>query len=112
MGEDVFESGAKVYTARCAACHGTPAHDGSLATSTSPPALQLWRKRATGTAVGDSALEPGEIYSKTRYGIPHTGMPAYKAQLSDTQIWQIALLLKSANQPLPDPVRALLTSGR
>ncbi len=35
-------------------------------------------------------------------------MPAYKHILTSTQIWQIALLLKNADQPLPDPVRALL----
>src|SRR5450631_2769014 len=27
INEDVYEGGAKVYMANCAACHGTPGHD-------------------------------------------------------------------------------------
>jgi hypothetical protein len=35
-------------------------------------------------------------------------MPAYQHLYSDTQMWDVALLLKSADQPLPDPVMKLL----
>ena len=30
ISEDVFESGAHVYRAQCASCHGTPGHDVAL----------------------------------------------------------------------------------
>ncbi len=36
-------------------------------------------------------------------------MPAFSHVLTDTQMWQVSLLLKNADQPLPDPVRAILT---
>jgi thiosulfate dehydrogenase len=36
-------------------------------------------------------------------------MPAYKNVLTDTQMWQVTLLLKNADQPLPDPVMKILT---
>jgi hypothetical protein len=35
-------------------------------------------------------------------------MPAFKGVLSDTQIWQVSLLLKNADQGLPDPVLKVL----
>ena len=45
-------------------------------------------------------------------GIRLTGMPAYGHVLTDTQSWQIALLLKNADQPLPDPVREILAKAK
>ena len=35
-------------------------------------------------------------------------MPAYRKSLTNTQLWQLAILLHSADQDLPDPVRNLL----
>jgi mono/diheme cytochrome c family protein len=43
----------------------------------------------------------GETYWKVANGIRLTGMPAYKDLLTDTQLWQVALLLSDANKPLP-----------
>jgi len=37
-------------------------------------------------------------------------MPAFGKTLTDTEIWQISILLKNANQPLPDPVNKILTA--
>ncbi len=110
ISEDVYEAGARIYGKSCASCHGTPGHDGTLASSTTPRALQMWKKHPNGGGVGLSGREPGEIFYKTKYGIPLAGMPAYQHIYSDTQIWQISLLLKNAGQPLPDPVSALLSS--
>jgi hypothetical protein len=39
-------------------------------------------------------------------------MPSYKHILSDTQMWQVSLLLKNADQPLPDPVVQILTGTK
>ncbi|WP_263374193.1 c-type cytochrome [Granulicella aggregans] len=108
--EDVFEAGAHIYKIRCASCHGTPGHDGALALSTNPPARQLWKRH--GDAAGVSGLEPGLIYGKIADGVPQNGMPAYAGQLSETQIWQVSLLLKSAGQQLPDPVMAILKGAK
>jgi len=109
-GEDVFEGGAKVYKQECAFCHGTPGHDVPYAKYMYPAAPQLWKKHAKGNVVGVSDDEPGETYWKVANGIRLTGMPAYNHVLSDTQMWQVTLLLKNADQQLPDPVIKILTA--
>ncbi len=107
--EDAFEGGAHVYRAQGAGCHGTPGHDVAFAKSMYPAAPQLWKKHAKGNVVGVSYDEPGETYWKVANGIRLTGMPAYNHVLTDTQMWQVTLLLKNADQPLPDPVMKILT---
>lgn len=106
--EDVFEGGAKVYRTDCAACHGTPGHDVAFSRYMYPDAPQLWKKHAKGNVVGVSDDEPGETYWKVANGIRLSGMPAYAHVLTDTQMWQVTLLLKNADQQLPDPVMRIL----
>lgn len=107
-GEDVFEGGAKIYRAQCASCHGTPGHDVAFAKSMYPNAPQLWKKHGKSGVVGVSDDEPGETYWKVANGLRLTGMPAFKHVLSDTEMWQVALLLKNADKELPDPVTKIL----
>ncbi|WP_260706446.1 c-type cytochrome [Edaphobacter flagellatus] len=106
--EDVFEGGAKVYRAQCASCHGTPGHDVAFAKQMYPQAPQLWKKHAHGNVVGVSDDEPGETYWRVANGIRLTGMPAFRHVLSDTEMWQVSLLLKNADKELPDPVMKIL----
>ena len=106
--EDVFETGAKLYATSCASCHGTPGHDAPFAKWMYPQAPQLWKKHPEGNVVGVSDDEPGESYWKIKNGIRLSGMPAYQHIYSQSQMWDIALLLKSADQPLPEPVLHLL----
>ena len=108
--EDAFEGGAHVYRAQCAGCHGTPGHDVDFAKYMYPTAPQLWKKHAKGNVVGVSDDEPGETYWKVANGIRLTGMPAFNHVLTDTQMWQVTLLLKNADQQLPDPVMKILTT--
>jgi mono/diheme cytochrome c family protein len=75
-----------------------------------PTAPQLWKAHRKGKVVGVSDDEPGETYWKVANGIRLTGMPAYDHVLTDTQMWQVTLLLKNADQPLPDPVMKILTA--
>jgi hypothetical protein len=110
ISEDVYEGGAKVYRTECASCHGTPGHDVPFAKYMYPQAPQLWKKHAKGSVVGVSDDEPGETYWKVANGIRLTGMPAFNHVLSDTQMWQVTLLLKNADQQLPDPVTRMLTT--
>jgi hypothetical protein len=107
--EDVFEAGAHVYKAECASCHGTPGHDVAFAKWMYPSAPQLWKKHARNNVVGVSDDEPGETYWKVANGIRLTGMPSYEHVLTETQMWQVSLLLKNADQQLPDPVMGILT---
>jgi hypothetical protein len=109
-GEDVYEGGAHVYRADCAECHGTPGHDVPYAKHMYPTAPQLWKKHAKGSVVGVSDDEPGETYWKVANGIRLTGMPSFDHVLTDTQMWQVTLLLKNADQQLPDPVVKILTA--
>ncbi len=104
--EDAFEAGARVYHAQCAQCHGTPAHEAMLGRNMAPRAQQFFSVR---DRKATSAQSAGELYWKTAFGLRRSGMPAYKNTLTDTQLWQTSLLLHSANEDLPDPVRALLT---
>lgn len=110
IDEDVYEGGAKIYRAQCAACHGTPGHDVAFGKYMYPQAPQLWKKHARGNVVGVSDDQPGETYWKVANGIRLTGMPAFSHVLTDTQMWQVTLLVKNADQPLPDPVTKILTT--
>jgi mono/diheme cytochrome c family protein len=68
-----------------------------------PPATQMWKNKAALTR-----QEPGDIYTKIAHGVHGSGMPAFAGKLSNTQIWQVALLLKSSDGDLPDPVMNIL----
>ena len=110
ISEDVFESGAHIYRAQCASCHGTPGRDVAFAKTMFPIAPQLWKKHGKSDVVGVSDDEPGETYWKVANGIRLSGMPSYKHVLSDTQMWQVSLLLKNADKELPGPVTQILDS--
>lgn len=60
--------------------------------------------------VGVSADAPGVSFWKIKNGIRLTGMASFKHILSDTQIWQVALLLHEAGHPLPESVTEVLNS--
>lgn len=110
VSEDAFERGAEVYREDCAFCHGIPGADSAYGTSMYPAAPQLWRKHKKGNVVGVSDDEPGETYWKVKNGIRLTGMPSYEELLSDNEIWDVSLLLKNADQKLPDPVMKALSA--
>ena len=107
--EEVYVSGAMVYKENCAQCHGVPGQDVDYAKWMFPVAPQLFKKHAKGNVVGVSDDEPGETYWKVANGIRLTGMPAFNHVLTDIQMWQVTLLLKNADQQLPDPVMSILT---
>jgi mono/diheme cytochrome c family protein len=96
-------AGAHVYREQCAVCHG---ESGRLPSATAkgmfpmPPQLLPPRKGVTDDPVG-------ETYWKVRNGIRLTGMPGYAASLSDTEMWQVSLLLLHANE-LPAPAQDVL----
>jgi len=108
ISEDVYEVGATAYKQQCASCHGVPGKDVAFAKNMYPSAPQLWKKHSHGDVVGVSDDEPGETFWKIKNGIRLTGMPSFKGILSADQMWDVALLLKHANEQLPDPVTGLL----
>jgi thiosulfate dehydrogenase len=99
--EPTFVAGAQIYRDQCAACHGLHGKPSSFAAHMYPDAPPLWEKHHNGAVVGVSDDPPGETYWKVSNGIRLTGMPAFKDVLSDTQMWQVSLLLANADKPLP-----------
>jgi mono/diheme cytochrome c family protein len=97
-----YEAGAHIYRENCAMCHGLP---GQAPTPTSkgmyPNPPQLFK----GHGVTDDPA--GETYWKVANGIRLTGMPAYTKSLSETEMWQVSLLLANADK-LPEQVRSTL----
>ncbi len=101
--ESNLAAGAKIYRQECAACHGLmgqPVSDIAQGMFPRPP--QLFE----GKGVTDDPA--GETYWKATYGIRLTGMPSFMMALSNQQLWQVALLLKSADK-MPETVRQILS---
>jgi hypothetical protein len=73
-----------------------------------PVATPLWEVHAGDDAIGVSNDPVGVTWWKVSNGLRLSGMPAYQAVLSDTEIWQVSLLLANANKPLPPAALALL----
>lgn len=99
--EENLVAGAHVYSTQCASCHGFHGKPSSFGPHMYPDAPPLWDKHDNSDVVGVSDDPVGETYWKVSNGIRLTGMPAYKAVLSDTEMWQVSLLLANADKPLP-----------
>ena len=105
---DNLVAGATIYKQQCAFCHGLPNAPSAIAKHMYPPAPQLWQSHGHGV-VGVSDDPAGETYWKVKNGIRLAGMPAYADLLSVNQMWQVSLLVKSADQPLPAAAGAELS---
>lgn len=91
--EENLLHGAKVYKENCAACHGLPGEEKPvIAKGMFPTPPQLFR------GVGVTDDEAWESYWKVENGIRMTGMPGFKNQLTETQIWQVTVLVKNADK--------------
>lgn len=97
-------AGATLYREHCAVCHGLPGQKKtSIAKGMYPHPPEL----TEGKGVTDD--EPGESYWKVANGIRLTGMPGFRATLSETQMWQISLLVANADK-LPKPAADALAA--
>jgi mono/diheme cytochrome c family protein len=102
--ESAYLAGARVYREHCAVCHGVPGTEQSaIAQGMFPKPPRLFR----GKGVTDDP--PGETYWKVAHGIRLTGMPAFQQSLTDTQMWQVSLLLA---MPTKSPTRRSRSSTR
>jgi thiosulfate dehydrogenase len=95
-----LNAGAGIYEDKCEMCHGTADQPSGIGKSMFPMAPQLWVKKQSGV-VGVSDDPVGETYWKVKNGIRLAGMPAYGKALTETQMWQVSLLLSMADKPLP-----------
>ena len=97
--EAAYVAGAAIYKMNCAVCHGLPGAPATpIAKGEFPRPPQLFQ----GHGVTDDPA--GETYWKVANGICLTGMPAFSQSLSETQMWQVSLLLKNADK-LPASVQ-------
>ena len=99
--EENLVAGAQVYRDQCAACHGFRGKASSFGEHMYPDAPQLWEQHANSDVVGVSDDPADVTYWKVANGIRLTGMPSFKKVLTETQMWQVSVLLASANKPLP-----------
>ncbi|SRR5579871_992558 len=96
-------AGAQVYREHCAVCHGLAGQpETAIARGMYPRPPKLME----GKGVTDD--EPGESYWKVANGIRLTGMPGFKSNLSETQMWQVSLLVAHADK-LPGYVQGILS---
>ena len=107
--DQTHEDGARIYKRECASCHGVPGRDVEFAKYMFPSTPQLWKKHKNGV-VGVSDDDAGETYWKISNGIRLSGMPAYQKILSESEMWQVALLLKNADQKLPPQALTTLSN--
>ena len=100
--ESNYILGAQIYRYQCAVCHGVREGEmTAIAKGMFPKPPQLLK----GKGVTDD--EPGETYWKVANGIRLTGMPGFKQSLSETEMWQVSLLLANADK-LSDSVKQAL----
>jgi thiosulfate dehydrogenase len=93
--DENLSAGIELYDTHCRVCHG--GFDGvasPIAKGLTPTAPQLAKD-----GVEDDPVET--TYWKIAHGIRFTGMPAFRASLSDQQMWQIALFASRMKGPLP-----------
>lgn len=101
--DETYSAGAKVFVGNCAVCHGLPNQPLTpIAKGMYPKPPQLFM----GKGVTDDP--PGETYWIVANGIRLSGMPAFNPSLSDTQIWQVTLLVANADKIGPDVKQVLV----
>ncbi len=101
--DTTYMAGAMVYNQHCALCHGAPGKPMPvIAKGMFPRPPQLFK----GTGVTDDPA--GETYWKVANGIRLSGMPAFKGALSDTEMWQVAVLLANADKA-GDMAKSMIT---
>jgi mono/diheme cytochrome c family protein len=108
--ENNLVAGAAIYRDKCAACHGFHGKPSVFGPHMFPDAPPLWEEHhhGTETMMGVSDDPPGETYWKVANGIRLTGMPSYKGVLTETEMWQVSLLLANADKPLPPAALGIL----
>jgi mono/diheme cytochrome c family protein len=93
---DNLIAGIKLYGENCAVCHG----DSSAKPTNVAKGLYQDPPQLAKEGVEDDP--DGVTYWKLAHGIRWTGMPAFGKTLSDKQIWQLTLFLKTMDH-LPAP---------
>jgi thiosulfate dehydrogenase len=103
LTEDNMLSGAHEYGDHCAVCHGAPGQARTaIAKGMAPAPPQLFEKDDMVTDDPE-----GVTYWKVTHGIRLTGMPGFGRTMSDTQRWQVSMLVAHADTLSPAVQAAL-----
>jgi mono/diheme cytochrome c family protein len=98
-------AGVNIYKENCAVCHGLPTHPPTaISKGMFPPPPQLFEKADMVTDDPE-----GVTYWKVTHGIRLSGMPGFGSALTDTQRWQLSMLLQQADK-LPAAAQAALAN--
>lgn len=85
-------AGKSVYGENCAGCHGSAKGPSAWgATNMYPRVPQFFQE--------GSDVTPPEAYAAVRGGIRYSGMGAWRGQLSDQQMWQVANFVAQIRAP-------------
>ena len=95
-------AGAKIYMQACAGCHGRLDQESSGANGFYPPPPHLLPP-----SEGVTNDPVGATHWVVKNGVRFSAMPRFDKKMSDTEIWQVSLLLRNANK-LPDSVKESL----
>jgi thiosulfate dehydrogenase len=100
-------AGLDQYKEHCAVCHGIQGRPRTaISSGLFPHPPQLFEK---GDMVTDDPQ--GITYWKVTHGIRLSGMPGFGGALSDTQRWQVTMLVASADRLSPAVHAALATAA-
>ncbi len=95
-------AGANTYKEHCAFCHGAPGRPSRISKGMFPLPPQLFEKEDMVTDDPE-----GATYWLVTHGIRLSGMPSFAGMLSDTQRWQVTMLVAHADK-LPAAAQATL----
>ena len=87
----VMAAGQAIYAHNCEGCHGSAKGPAQFGSGFYPRVPQFFQE---GTDV-----DPKEAYAAVRDGIRYSGMPAWRTQLKDEQIWQVANFVAQIRAP-------------
>jgi mono/diheme cytochrome c family protein len=101
--DDNLAAGATTYHDHCAVCHGVPVRPSELQEAMFPVPPQLFDPHQMVTDDPE-----GITYWKVTNGIRLSGMPGFEKLLSESQRWQVTMLVAHADK-LSDRARAALS---
>ncbi len=104
LNNENLVAGARLFKSRCGGCHGLPGRPSTaLANAMFPHPPQLFEKDQM---VTDDPQ--GITYWVVTHGIRLSGMPAFDKALSETERWQVTMLLAHAGK-LSSQVQSVLS---
>jgi thiosulfate dehydrogenase len=107
LSETTMLAGAREYKEHCAVCHGVPGRPRTaISRGMFPRPPQLFDEKDMVTNDPE-----GVTYWKVTHGIRLSGMPAFARTLSDTQRWEVTIMVAHADKLSP-AVRAALAGAQ